>query len=368
MPKLICTECTEQVRKSYIFQNSCEINTQQLHDILNNQFEEEINDVFDDNIEDSKIEYADDPFNQDPIIELITPDRLEVEAKSTDNDNSRKRFKCKICEMKFQNKSQLANHATLHNQICKSLKLEPFEYIDEETNERKYQCLNCGTGISEKKQFPRHFKLHPCKCPDGNNCCPGETKSKNLELCKCIDFTTITLSSYQESLKFQKFLCPNCFRLFNDHKDLRVHLKNHDCVCAIRSIPVDQNPAKCCKFEVNVTEKDNYRCTNCNQEFVLIASVIEHLKQHECVCDNTLCGETTSNSKLVYKYQCPKCPKLCSSIHHLIGHQLIQHRNECSHIIKEPLEVKDEPTGGFCFVKIIIKLLANVISQIPTRQ
>lgn len=317
----------------------------------------------------------------DPIIELIKDGDMEAETESIDddlpdpifeevdcaevktinkNDEKKlpgKRFECKICDNVFSDESSLNRHVTIiHNQICKSLNLEPLEYIDELTRQRRLQCRNCMVDFKQTNTFNNHFKMHPCKCPDGN-CCPGEIKSKEFELCKCIDTTRITLCSYQESLSFQKYVCANCFRVYNRERDFRRHIIAHNCICAERLIPVENSTAKCCRFEIKVTENDTYQCPNCNEEFDLIVSIIEHLKQHECVCGTGNC--IMPFPEFEYKYPCPSCPKGFYLKKSLVKHQVVHINGKCGHLKREPLEVKDEATGGKFFDSIKKKSLAN---------
>lgn len=372
MPKLICTNCADQLQNWCNFHYACGLNNQRLHHILNNESEDGITEdaiieILDDDLEEPKYEFLIDPFDEDPIVEPAADDILQVamndihdesgsdhimETDDSQGDTglAHLNFECKVCRKSFVDQAKLNEHSIRHNQICKSLKLEPLEFFDEDTNERRYQCGNCMSDFAGTKGLTRHLKMHPCRCPD-INCCEGGTKSGQVDLCECIDITMIALSSQQESIKFQKHICSNCFRVYNRSCDLRRHLKTHPCVCAKRSFPVESNAAKCCKFEILVTEDNAYQCANCDQEFDLVASVIEHLKQHDCVCgdiDNCQMPEPDQQ----YKYKCPNCPKTYTFEKQVVNHQAV-HRGDCGHVIKDPLEIKDELTGGIFFFRNI---------------
>ncbi|XP_015034694.2 zinc finger protein 660 [Drosophila willistoni] len=142
-----------------------------------------------------------------------------------------KRFKCKVCPLRFQYKRELKQHekshmSALRDCTCSKCGLlcwnftELMKHMRQHINEKPYKCDLCHRSFPYPQNLTMHMNTHKNqkRCFSCDNCNESFT-------------TEVQLNEHVRLLHMAQhgsFRCPYCPRTFSRNAGLRAHLRLHD--------------------------------------------------------------------------------------------------------------------------------------------
>ena len=226
-----------------------------------------------------------------------------------DSNNKRHWYHCPLCSYNTVIQSYLDLHIKNHTNL-------------------RYKCPNVGCDrMFEKKQsIEFHMINHresqaPLAVPSGFLCtmclsdirerrsgmnyldeCNRETEEMfECSLCAELFETKVLLCKHilneHEGSSYSNFICPQCFRLFQDQSELKSHVRNH--------------------------KKLKYNCVHCGWTYRQQFEWLKHLKNDHTELER-------KRSTFAYEIQCGKCPKSFPSLDALNVHMGTHENPTCS--------------------------------------
>uniref|UniRef100_A0AAR5PHX0 C2H2-type domain-containing protein n=1 Tax=Dendroctonus ponderosae TaxID=77166 RepID=A0AAR5PHX0_DENPD len=145
-----------------------------------------------------------------------------------------KPFQCRICNLKFIQKKQLADHQTGHKKVyeckvCNKMWLYASDlarHLASHSEERPFSCNTCSARFKQKYQLIRHENIHK------------STAKYQCKVCENILSSAYSLSRHLKSHSQQRpFRCNTCTSKFKIQYDLTLHQKRHTkvkiCICKV---------------------------------------------------------------------------------------------------------------------------------------
>ena len=192
------------------------------------------------------------------------------------------RFKCPNvgCDWMFEEKQSLRNHMINHRE-SQALLAVPSGFL----------CTMCFSDIRERR--PRMNYLDECN---------RETEEMfECSLCAELFGTKVLLCKHilneHESSSYSNFICPKCFRLFQDQSELKSHVRTH--------------------------KKMKYNCVHCGWTYRSQTEWLKHVKNDHTELER-------KRNTFAYEIQCGKCPKSFPCLDALNVHMRTHEHPTCS--------------------------------------
>lgn len=278
-PKLICTECADQVYRCYIFKEQCEANQQLLEKLKSG-----LNDI----------DYFDSA-PASPILKQIltntSPESCQPEEiQDYDYFNETEiNFNCKQCGKTFSRKDYLKKHLKRHATkniikqktncpICSKAVINvKFHMKMNHAEHKPFKCEECEESFPLNCVLERHIRFHH----------RGEKRKKIERLCtlcgKTVYSSTALVYHMRVHAGVHPFMCDICSKRFNSAEHLKVHKRTHtgekpySCVVCNKCF-VTSNVLK--KHMRTHTGERPYVCQICNKAFTQSGVLKTHMKIH----------------------------------------------------------------------------------------
>ncbi|XP_058459650.1 zinc finger protein ZFP2-like isoform X2 [Malaya genurostris] len=215
-----------------------------------------------------------------------------------------KRHECKSCGRLFANKNNLERHHLIH------------------TSEKPYKCHICGKAFRQSPMYKDHLRLHSGETPYACNVCNLRFTSTTLLRKHKIRLHGAIVASSSNSLSVIRphNYCRFCMNSFKRHSLLIEHIERHH------------------PYE----EIEYFRCSTCEQQFVVKQAFDLHLRNHEKNFQCEFCDKAFSTLQALKfhqpihdgtrGYSCKTCLKSFTHIANLKRHELLHlgiKRHEC---------------------------------------
>ncbi|KAM9488260.1 zinc finger protein 1035 isoform 1-T4 [Clarias gariepinus] len=219
----------------------------------------------------------------------------EVKISNTDDSNQDKIYKCPICPESFSQVLELANHLSVHANMCNvcnktfstKQQLEKHEqsHLSAAT---QYECTECGKSFLGSDAFRQHYCVH---------------QKHSLEN------SEVLTNNEEEDVDVGEdfYNCSTCNKRFPSNFSLQEHQKLHEL----------ERPFKCLVCGKGFTKKKyltkhqqthnerSHQCDLCSSVFKTRQSLLSHRKTHDAH----------------RKYQCSVCGKSYKTPHDLTRHE-----------------------------------------------
>ncbi|CAH1112096.1 unnamed protein product [Psylliodes chrysocephalus] len=375
LPNQICTQCLQNVNRSYTFKQLCEKSDMELRNYLNislqtislptdnimNEVKSDLfntsevlqqsslfQDIFNDATTHSFVEtftnqntstdLAETMQSLQTIAEQCLPDSWESDAnivpcnsnEATDNFNLGPIYKCQFCENIFKDEWSLSDHIKNH------------------TVQNKFFCNICDKICDDSNELNKHILEHTFVNDKSHLNHPHTKVSKNLRCHICFTETRC-LKKHLKEIHFietvhgidveKKFGCNICGKRYRQNKLLSVHMRIHtgerplSCDICGRTFALSSSLHK--HKNIHNGEK-KYECNICNKKFSQSSHLNVHIRNHTGqnkphICN--ICGKNfTMNSKLVAhmrihtgikQYTCDFCKMSFATNSQLKKHSMI---------------------------------------------
>ncbi|XP_058459648.1 zinc finger protein ZFP2-like [Malaya genurostris] len=215
-----------------------------------------------------------------------------------------KRHECRSCGHLFANKNNLERHYLIH------------------TSEKPYKCQVCGKAFRQSPAYKDHLRLHSGETPYVCNSCD-------------IRFTSTVLLRKHES-RVHGTLPPSI------NNSMSVHRLHNHCRFCLDSFKRHSLLVEHIERLHPCEEIEYFRCTICEQRFVVEQAFDLHLRNHEKKFQCESCNKAFSSLSAlklhqpvhsgVRSYSCKFCPRIFANMGNMKRHELVHtgiKRHEC---------------------------------------
>lgn len=265
----------------------------------------------------------------------------EVKIRNTDDSNQDKIYRCPICPESFSQVLELANHLSVHANMCNvcnktfstKQQLEKHEqcHLSAAT---QYECTECGKSFLGSDAFRQHYCVHQ------KNLSCSSLSSTDKKRC----FKNSSNNEEEEDVDVGEdfYKCPTCNKRFPSSISLQEHQKLHEFDRPFKCLVCGKGFAKK-KYLTQHQQIHNerpYQCDLCSNSFRSEQSLSAHRKVHDAyrryhcsVCDKSYRtphdlsrheqkhSELQSFSEVSGDHRCDMCYKSFSLLSQLRLHQ-----------------------------------------------
>lgn len=229
----------------------------------------------------------------------------EVKISNADDSNQDKIYRCPICPESFSQVLELANHLSVHANMCNvcnktfstKQQLEKHEqcHLSAAT---QYECTECGKSFLGSDAFRQHYCVHQKHL--------STTDKRSLE--NSSEVLTKNNEEEEEVDVGEDFYnCPTCNKRFASNISLQEHQKLHEFDRPFKCLVCGKGFAKK-KYltqHQQIHSERPYRCDLCSNSFKTEQSLLSHHKSHDAQ----------------RKYHCSVCEKSYRSPYDLSRHE-----------------------------------------------
>lgn len=307
----------------------------------------------------------------------------EVKISNTDDSHQDKIYRCPICPESFSQVLELANHLSVHANMCNvcnktfstKQQLEKHEqcHLSAAT---QYECTECGKSFLGSDSFRQHYCVHQKHL----SCSSLSTADKK----RCLENSSEVLTNIEEEEEVDVgedfYNCPTCSKRFPSNISLQEHQKLHEFDRPFKCLVCGKGFAKK-KYLTQHQQIHNerpYRCDLCTNSFKTEQSLLSHRKTHDAdrkyhcsVCDKSYRTqydltrheqkhpELQNFSEVSGDHRCDMCYKSFSLLSQLRQHQethvgqVVYECTECDkafaflHLLEEHQQTHGTSTDSF---------------------
>lgn len=278
--------------------------------------------------------------------ESSKPQIDEVKTSNTEDSNQDRIYRCPICPESFSQVLELANHLSVHANMCNvcnktfstKQQLEKHEqsHLSAAT---QYECTECGKSFLGSDAFRQHYCVHQKNLSSSSL----QTTDKK----RCLKNSSELLANNHEEeeevdVGEDFYNCPTCSKRFPSNISLQEHQKLHEFDRPFKCLVCGKGFAKK-KYltqHQQIHDERPYRCDLCSDSFKTEQSLLSHRKTHEAhrkyhcsVCDKSYRSaydlsrhehkhpELRSFSEASGDHRCDMCYKSFSLLSQLRQHQ-----------------------------------------------
>ncbi|XP_026769497.3 zinc finger protein 1035 [Pangasianodon hypophthalmus] len=307
----------------------------------------------------------------------------EVKISNTDDSNQDKIYRCPICPESFSQVLELANHLSVHANMCNvcnktfstKQQLEKHEqcHLSAAT---QYECTECGRSFLGSDAFRQHYCVHQKHL----SCSSLSTTDKK----RCLENSSEVLTNNEEEEEVDVgedfYNCSTCNKRFPSNISLQEHQKLHEFDRPFKCLVCGKGFAKK-KYLTQHQQIHNerpYQCDLCSNSFKTEQSLLSHRKTHDAhrkyhcsVCDKSYRTpydlsrheqkhpELQTFSEVSGDHRCDMCYKSFSLLSQLRQHQethvgqVVYECTECDkafafpHLLEEHQQTHGTSTDSF---------------------
>lgn len=235
----------------------------------------------------------------------------EVKISNTEESNQDKIYRCPICPESFSQVLELANHLSVHANMCNvcnktfstKQQLEKHEecHLSAAT---QYECTECGKSFLGSDAFRQHYCVH-----QKNLSFPS---MQNTDKKKCFRnssevFTNNNEEEEEVDVGEDFYNCPTCSKRFPSNISLQEHQKLHEIDRPFKCLVCGKGFAKkrYLTQHQQIHDERPYQCELCSNSFKTQQSFLSHRKTHDAH----------------HKYHCSVCDKSYRTPYDLSRHE-----------------------------------------------
>lgn len=233
-----------------------------------------------------------------------------VKTSNTDESNQDKIYKCPICPESFSQVLELANHLSVHANMCNvcnktfstKQQLEKHEqcHLSAAT---QYECTECGKSFLGSDAFRQHYCVHQ------KNLSSSSLSTTDKKRCVRKSSEILTNNEEEEEVDVGEdfYNCPTCNKRFPSNSSLQEHQKLHEFDRPFKCLVCGKGFAKK-KYLTQHQQIHNerpYPCDFCSNSFKTEQSLLSHHKTHDAH----------------HKYHCSVCGKSYRTPYDLSRHE-----------------------------------------------
>lgn len=222
----------------------------------------------------------------------------EIKILNTDDLNQDKIYRCPICPESFSQVLELANHLSVHANMCNvcnktfstKQQLEKHEqsHLSAAT---QYECTECGKSFLGSDAFRQHSCVHQKHL--------SSSSSSTTDKKRCFENDSELLTNNEEEevdVGEDFYNCNTCNRRFPSNITLKEHEKSHEIDRPFKCLVCGKGFAKK-KYLTRhrqIHKERSYQCDLCSKSFKTEQSLLSHHKAHDAdrkyrcsVCDKS---------------------------------------------------------------------------------
>lgn len=305
----------------------------------------------------------------------------EVKILNTDDLNQDKIYRCPICPESFSQVLELANHLSVHANMCNvcsktfstKQQLEKHEqcHLSAAT---QYECTECGKSFLGSDAFRQHYCVHQ------KHLSSSSTTDRKRRFEKSSDMLVNNEEEEEVDVGEDFYNCPTCNKRFPSSISLQEHQRLHDFDRPFKCLVCGKSFAKK-KYLTQHQQIHNerpYQCDLCSNSFKTEQALLSHRKTHDAdrkyrcsICDKSYRTqydlsrheqkhpEFQKFSKVNVDHRCDMCYKSFGLLSQLRQHQethvgqVVYECTECDkafafpHLLEEHQQTHGTSTDSF---------------------
>ncbi|XP_060726841.1 zinc finger protein 1035 [Tachysurus vachellii] len=223
----------------------------------------------------------------------------KVKTLNTDDSNQNKIYRCPICPESFSQVLELANHLSVHANMCNvcnktfstKQQLEKHEqsHLSAAT---QYECTECGKSFLGSDAFRQHYCVHQKHL----SCSSLSTTDRKRSVENSFDVLPNNEEEEEVDVGEDFYNCPTCNKRFPSNTALKEHQKLHEFDRPFKCLVCGKSFTKK-KYLTQHQQKHNeqpYQCDLCTSSFKTEQSLLSHRKTHDAdrryrcsICDKS---------------------------------------------------------------------------------